>query len=646
MTLLTSAFCTGAAIAQTETAEGPTSLVRRFFGADLLEGLDRALQSPITELDLWPALSPQALLWISIAIVLMLTMQGRKLFSWRNIDALVFAFMALLAALRSIAPTPISPEAGAPGVDFAFWSRTLLAVCAGYWLLRGLMVLIAVRVPAATANVSEGAMAILIAVGLLFVGSRIVSAPVAPDSIDGCVGGACIVETGHLPYGDAPRYDGRSPLLYLVHAPAAALLPPKLEMGENVTPMNWSSRLSWLDHEYSPHSDWTGVRLTNLVLVGLTLIALVVIGRKLHSNAMAATLVVLLSVMPGAGECFVRPAIMLPTMLLTWSIAFAVSGGVWSLFSMLALIFAGVASPWAFLAVPLLLFYHFRRGSEALLSLLGLIVGAGAVVAGVALLVAPSIPRTNGALVAANLAPQFTAHATENGGVMLEHAPPMDTPGKTFKTWLWAFMLERDQLAMNQAEQPLSPPAGVNPRDVRFGMVAPTADARPLLQAQYRDTAKWSPFGERFLRGARTVLEAVWLPDAPIVPPMPGSWEVWTEKSGVSPETWTIIRRSGKLVVGLLALFAAFSMSQARRLRPGHLVGGFVVIATAASLVDWGGATYDQIWFLAPVMALLAVNFEGPVKEPLTVNQLPSLYPAQPETPRVTINAPENGARG
>src|SRR5262249_17255848 len=141
------------------------------------------------------------------------------------------------------------------GRPVQFWAYILLTVIALYWIVRGFRLLLSKTVRPMTANVSPGAMSVLALAGLAIALHTIVAAPLSPGSRDGIVGGVCLAETGKLPYGDAPGYDARSPLLYALHAPAVKVLPPSIDIhrlsADEPQPsaarkLSWANRESWL----------------------------------------------------------------------------------------------------------------------------------------------------------------------------------------------------------------------------------------------------------------------------------------------------------------------------------------------------------------------------------------------------------------
>jgi hypothetical protein len=584
--------------------------------------------------DFLPDFSGPTLTWIAIAIILMLTLQTRRLRSWHTVDGLMLALIAVLLPLRdNVGVIP----GDATGQTVQGWAYLLLFLFGLYWVARGLKLLLSKAVPAFEPNVSEGAMVVLIAFGLFLAFPRIITDPVSPSSRDGLAGGICLAETGRLPYGDAPGYDTRSPLLYLVHGGAVKLIYPTYEPRVEPVVMRWEDRAAWLNDAAWETVDVTPIRLVNGLLFILLFAALAGLGHRFHSVAVGQTLVAILCVFPGALECFTRPDIMLPTTLLAWSIVFVRVPRIGGLLSVFVLILAGLAWPWAWLALPVTLFYFFRKGWQALGAVLGLLGGAALGLVGITAFVAPTLPRDDGALAQAGITPEYSARLSDDGTPVIEYYRPDEPAVPTFKSPLWEFLLGRDDLRLDSASIKPALPNGTDAHAIRYRDVVATGQTRKALQRDYRAALGDQPATTRAWAALRTLLEATWKPAVHPAVPRPGTWSLWAAENPDAQHRWNMIRRGGKIAVGLLAVLVALVMLQRGRGKLHQLIGGLLVVSAATLLISLLGPATNWVWLMPAALAALAVRSEAEtaVASPASVSAVPlaELGPA----PRITV---------
>jgi hypothetical protein len=554
---------------------------------------------------LLPELSGPTLAWIAVVVILVLTLQVKLRLSWHSLAGLMLALTALLLLLRGSLG---ADQADPAGQAVQWWTYLLLSVAALYWVVRGLRLLLAETVPALEPNVSERAMYVLVIAGLFVAGARVVHAPLSDGSRDGLIGGIYTAETGKLPYGDALGYDARSPLLYLLHAGVAKLVEPTSGAG---IAMRWADRSAWLEEANLGTVDLKTVRLVNALLLALLLGALAGIGHRVHSVAMGQMLVVILCVFPGALECLARPEILLPTVLLAWSIAFVTMPGIGGLLSVLALVLAGLAWPWAWLALPAMLAYLFRRGWQALGATIGLVGGAAAMVVGLTALVNPALPRADGALREAGMIPPYAARLSDDGTLVIEHRRPSELIEPMFiKKWVWKPLLNRDDLRLDSAPMQAALPNGVDARAVRYRDVVAAGKAREVLQDEYRAGMAQEPYWARMCASLRTVLEATWKPEVKPAAPVLGAWDLWSAEQPSGQ--WTLIRRIAKIVVGLLALLVALVLIRGQRGQLHQLIGGLLAVSAGTLMISMSGAATNWVWLMPAALAAFAANSGAP----------------------------------
>lgn len=554
-----------------------------------------------------PHFTGRTLTWISIVLILTLTFQTRPLLSWHNLDGITLAIITILLPLRG----NTTPTEFAGGFTVQWWVYAAMSVIAGYWLLRGLGLFFSERVPMFGPNVSEGAMCVLLIAGLLIAFNTILTMPASAASRDAMIGGLGIVETGHLPYGDVPGSDQQSPLLYAVHAAAVKVAPPFNSDGSQ---FSWSDRKQLAAQRFSREDTPVAIRLVNATLFFLMFLGILVLGLKHHSVAMAQTISAIFCIFPGATECLNQPELMLPAVLVTWSLALAGLPLLGGFGSVLMLVLAGVVAPWAWLALPLLLAHFFRRGIHALGALLGLAAGVAGVLFGLAMHTEPTLPRVDGALAAANVSPLYdiTLSSTESKYVLTKAEPTAASATMLSPAWKW--LVERDDWRLGQSVNTQAP-AGVDSAMVRFRELTVGETAREGLQREYRRQFSHDDVGARILPALRTVLEATALSASPQRLEHPGSWELWAGTTGDG--LWINIRRAAKVALGLLAFVLAFLLFGGGR-KPAHqLIGGMLTLLAGIQLVSEGGAATNLVWMTPAMLAALAV--QNPAAMPLPV---------------------------
>lgn len=546
---------------------------------------------------LTPEFSPRMLAWVAVVLILTLTLQTRPFLTLRNLDALVLAAMAVLVTLRSGAGGPD----GWLSLERAYLLLTMTGV---YWLIRGLGLLVARESPALGPNVNEAAMTVLVVAGLLVAFQHIARDPLSAGSRDGLVGGVYMAETGKLPYGVANGFDGRSPLLYAVHAAAARILPPTYTEGAVAAPMHWNDRGIWLKKEVWTDADLPTARLVNATLFILTLLGLAGIGHRQHSVLLGQTVVALFCIFPGVIECASRPEVMLPTALFAWSIAALKIPFIGSLLSVALMSLAGVASPWALLALPALLAYQLRQGWNTFGAALGLVGAFGAVAVGLTLAVKPALPRADGAIALAGLTATHAA-TLDGGALQLKAATSAPAPLNTLKARFWKFLLDRDELPVDTSSVTL---AGSSSPGMLYRQIDAQGEARFELQESYIDAVAEAPAAMRFWTATRTLLEATWAPRTAPAVDTRGVWDVWSAAAGLPVERWTLIRRIGKGALFALALLVAFLLVRGERPQPHQLIGGLLAICSLALLVSETGAVTNLAWLMPTALGALAVR--------------------------------------
>jgi len=576
----------------------------------------------------WPDLAWPTLAWFGAAAILALMLRLKPLLSLRNLDALVLTATCLLLALRAVGTTGASAKEAAPQLAYVG-----LTVTAGYWLLRGVWLVLAKQTPRGQTPVAGGPLCVLLLAGLALCIHQVAAGPISPGARDGIVGGVFMAEKGKLPYGDALGHDSRSPLLYLLHAGAVKVVEPCTTVGqpEVVRPMTWADRSEWLQGNWWEQADLAPARLVYALLFIGTLAGIYVIGRRLHSVAMSWTLAAVFCVFPGTLECLPRPEIMLPAMLLTWTIALALLPA-GSLLATLCLVLAGLAWPWAWLGLPVLVAYFARRGWQAAGSVVGLLSGVAACVMGIATLVQPALPRADGALAMAGMTPSFEARPGDDGTIVVKRWQPV-AADRPWSRWLWRVLVESESLTVRPTGT-IDWPNGVEAGEKLFRALQATGDALPPLQADYRRAVRELSPVRQGVVALRTLLETTWVPAQAPPTTTAGAWELW---GGPPPMDWrwVLARRIVKGAIGLLMIWATLAIFIGRRNQPRHLVGALLAVSSGVLLASESGAVTNLVWLLPAVLALWAVD-ETP-QEPAPLAPTVEDAPLEPEPPpRIT----------
>ena len=572
----------------------------------------------------WPDLGWPTLAWFAAVVILALTVRVRPACCLGNVDGWVLAGTCLLLALRESICTGIAGEH-----SLQWWAYIGLTAVAGYWILRGVGLVVAKKagrlnetggMAAALgghAFVSSGTLMVLLAAGLAISVHQIANAPISAGSRDGIVGGLFAASSGKLPYGDVEEGAGRSPLLYLLHAGAVRVRPPTIPLGDEAIghEMTWESREQWMAEPWCESADLAAARLVNALLFVALLAGVYRLGWRLHSPATGMIMVAILCVFPGATECLSRPDVMLPAALLTWTVALSLSPKLGGLLGTLCVILAGIAWPWAWLALPVLLAYFWRRPWQGFGSVVGLIVGVAVVGAGLLELVQPALPQAAGALARAGLQPTYDARLAPGHRVVIDRLSDQEEESESSacSRRLWHKLVTIDPTTLADSTgvaTGFAPdlPNGVAPEAVMWRQIAPTKDVLPVLQPAYRTAVATLPPASRLLITLRTVLEATWLADAPCDAPATDAWTLW----GGSPikPWWVSVRRIVKFVVALLVVWGMFAIFFGGRTKPRHLIGALLAVTSASLIASASGAVTNLVWLLPMILALWAIREE------------------------------------
>lgn len=580
-------------------------------------------QSPFRAL--LPNFSGTTIMWIAVVLTLALLLQTRPFLSWLNLDAIMLAVAAVALAFRSeTAPCPVD------GPTLQYWSYAILTAVCIYWLGRGLQLTLRRAVPTRSANVSEGAMLVLIVAVMALGFNTVINAPLSDASRDGLAGGIYMAETGKLPYGDLPGRDYHGPLLYALHAGAVRVAPIDASSGA----LTWDNRGEWLDGDRLQATDPLAPRLVNGLLFVLLLIGMGMIGQRLHSVAMGWTLVAILVVFPGTLECLEKPDVMLPAVLLTWAVAFLTMGAAGPFFATLFVVFAGLASPWAWLALPVLLIYFARRGWQALAVVGAMLIGVAAVGAMLLFLVRPTLPRADGALAAAGRSPSFAAVLEPNGTVVRIEKRDVPPPPSDFKALLWQCLLDAESTSVGTG---FDVPPGTNAANVFYRDLATTAASRERVQGSYRDAVAAWPDSTRLLASLRSVLECVWRPEGVRVPVLPTPWTLWFGAGPEAESNRMLTQRIVKGAVGALVLFLCWRMTRAPRPELPFLLGALLAITAGAMLASERGAVVNWVWLLPLALAVVAAPVDpgDGTRQNATPRASPPPQPTRPSSPSV-----------
>jgi hypothetical protein len=599
-----------------------------------------------TAMLLWPSLDGTTLAWFGAIVILALTLRLKPVLCTRNLDGIVLAGMCILLALRGATHEPHGS-----GHSGQWWAYALLSGTAVYWAARGVYVLAGRRLAAPETAVPSGALAVLLAAALAINIVGIALAPVAPGAQAGLVGGLHLADTGKLPYGEMPQADAYGPLHYALYA-GALQLPLAHHVSDSQAqevPMRWANRSEWMQGTWWEDNELPVVRVVNAALLIALVAGVYVLGRQLSSAATALTMVALLAAFVGTLEGLVRPEVMLPGVLLTWTLVCALIPGIGGLLSVLLLVAAGLCWPWAWLGLPALLAWLWRRGVAALLgSVLGLVAGAALAGLGVLAFVQPVLPRADGALALADQPAKYVARLQDDGTLVVDRAAaqvPLANPRVLTRPG-WRYLLNAEttdlrRTAAGAAGLAIDWPNGVADDAIRFRDVQAEGDAAPKLQSAYRAAVAALPASARLLVALRTLLEATWMPAQPASAPFKTAWAVWSGTATLE-NPWLWIRRGSKVAAAMLVFWATLAIFLGRRTRPRSLIGGLLIALAAGLVACEAGPVMNLLWLLPPVLALWALPDESPgvgVMRPSTVAVPPVPVTAGPDSaePRITV---------
>lgn len=595
-----------------------------------------ALAMPEVDLPTW--------VWFAVVVILTLTLTSRPLLTARSFDGLMLALGGALLFFRTVHGELFG---GVSSQTVAYLLLTLVAV---YWLVRGWQTLKAAGLPRGESNVTEGPLLVLAVAAFAIAGSAIATEPLSRSAQDGMVGGVYMADTGKLPYGVTVGYDSRAPLLYALHAGAlkvtngimsfgqseslgAAPIPaPSIDVNDGIALLTWEQRARWSAVNWWEQGPMQAARLVNAVLFVLILLAVNLVGRRLHSPAMGLTMAAVFSVFPGTIESLNRPDVLLPTALLAWTLACAMLPAIGGFLATFLLVLAGTAWPWAWLALPLLILWFMRRGNQGIGALLALAAGIAAVVFGIVSFVQPAPPRADGALAAAGVTSEYVARV-QDGGVVIERGAAEQRPAD-FKAALWRFLIADDdvKLTPRSGREPITF-SGIEGQNVGFATLRIEDPAGDLLLPVYR--ANYGEAADSRRAAFRTLLEAVWLPagrDQELLDP-PTPWQVWfSERESLQ----VIVRRTLKVVTGVVALAIAFMVFSRRLALPHHLLGALLVTFALVQIASAEGAAGGLAWLAVLAVSLLAAGGASP---PLAPAPGSVVLPPGPfgQTPRITV---------
>lgn len=613
-------------------AEQPAPAATTVTGSDTPTDLDQAplpLRDANIKLDLMPRLNTPTLTWLAVVLILALTLQTRPTwFSWHNLDGLALALMCVFMALRT--DTGLVKLGGFERTA-QWWAFIGLTITGGYFLLRGLKLVAIKRVPPFGANVNEGAMTVLVIAAALIAFQRIAEADYSAGSRDGFVGAIHVVETGELPYGDNDGHDARSPLVYGAHA--LAMQAPYGNEGDS-RPLTLADRHRWETPGWWRYQELLPIRLVNAGLFVLMLLGVAGIGHRQHSVAMGQTLVALFCIFPGMLECLTRPEIMIPTVLMTWSLAFLRVPLVGPLLSALCMTLAGFGWVWAWLGLPVLIAHEIKRGAGsgfgAILGAVGGFVGALWLIAS---FTAPSLPRADGALAAAGQVPSYQA-TIEEGKVRVAATEPVAAEDH-LTTPVWRLLLRGPELTLGDAiaasdlGYEVEPPAASS---TPLDEIAAEGRAREVIQIGYRNLLAGAAPLERARMSLRTVLESTWKPSR--TPPR-GEFNAWHTWLG-GHERAALIRRIVRIVAGIIGLLVALAVLRADRAAQHRVVGGLLAVMSAAMLAGTTGLASNLALLTPFLLATLAVRTD---EEIAVVRRRAAGEPVAVATPRITVES-------
>ncbi len=588
---------------------------------------------PAPPADFWPQFDSTTVTWFAIVVILVLTLRFRPIFSERNLDGLVLAATCLLLVLRD----DLSPLPGwAAGQTAQWWAYLLLTIAGIYWLLRGLLSLGAEPPRRQMLNVAPGALLVLVVAGLAVSIRHVATAPLSSASRDGIIGGEYLAETGALPYGETTPADRRSPLLYVLHAGAVQIAPPADDV-------KWDDPTTWQDPQRGAEAMLPTARLVNFALLFALLIGLLAIGVQVHSGGMGWAMVALFCVFPGTLECLSRPDVMLPATLLTWTLALGLLPAAGGLLATIMVVLAGMAWPWAWLGLPVLLGCFFRSGWHALGSLVGLAVGVAGSLALITWLTPPDVPRADGALAQAGQPPEYVVTTGADGYLEVTPRTEDGPDHPSLFRWFWRYLVESENLRVDT----VGPNRGqlrfadnVRADNLLYRNLAPEPEARAELNARYAELFSRELVVTRVQASVRTVLEQTWLaPERAPSHTLP-AWSLWGRDVS---SWWRNFHLAAKVAAGLLALLAGLLLLRRPLLRPVHLCGGLLTVAAAALLASYPGGVTNLAWLVPMALAVWAAGDAlpegGAAALPPPVTTLRGDMPADPlgPVPRITV---------
>lgn len=553
------------------------------------------------------------LMWIAIVFILALTIRTDAWLSLRNIDGFVMAAACVLLMLR--VPNGVA-DLTYEDQMLLKWSYPLLLGVGGYWLLRGFLLARGGSARAHGCNVSTGAMLVMLAFAIGVSVTAVLTAPASPGARDAVVGGQYLADTGKLPFGHTPGYDGQSPLLYALQAGAVKLMPAYVKVNGNLVSPAWEYRDGWMTGNWWEAADLTSISAVNLLLLALTVSALFVAGRRLHSTPMGLTIATLFCIFPGTVECVAKPEVMLAAALLSWTAAFATLRGVGGLLSTLCMVLAGVAWPWAWLGVPVLAGYFMRKGLHSIGGVVGVVGGAAAVLAGLTWLTIPTFPRAEAALAEAGMSPRYAASMHE-GTLLYE---PHDAPGAEaqpqdwaarVKSWLWMPLID-DGIRVGEMD---ALTAGVDVSRAGFHEIAANGEARQALQRKYETVIASEPLLTRTRAALRSVIEATKWPLARHEPRFVGAWQMLAGGGafGATAEGEARVvyyRRISKILAGVVSLLIAAMLFFGPVKERYNLFGGLLAVMAFGLIATESGPAGNLALLLPFVLIALAVHGE------------------------------------
>ncbi len=622
-------------------------------GAAVLEGVTQAIDTVQVPPTLQPDFTVATATWLAVAVIFLALFRLRPLASGRNLDALVLAAIAVLLPLR---PTGLDASWAEGG-----WVVLALTLAAGYWLVRGAYLLTRTTTPIYVSNLTGSASLVLVIVGVLLVSRALTTHPL-PDAAEAGVVGAYELTAqdglGALPYGRLAAFDQHPPLVYLAHVPSLALVaafPPSAVEGDGsdsrfdlaIYQAFGESARDSLSLAEQQHRDAIIARaavVTNALLAVLFFLGLFTAGARLHSVQVGATLTAVAAVFPGVQACLAQPEIMVPAVLIAWAAALLTCGALGALFSLFVLLVAGLAWSWAWLGVPILLAYCWRRRWAGLTATLGAALGLAATAVLIFVLVVPSVPQVDGALAAAGVMPRYQATLTNEGQLKVEPLDALIEPPASFppRRWFWQHLLSYDDVTLADFGGQLIMPNGMSPSDIRYADITARGRARQTLSVKYAAAMAEENLLTRFAVRKRTLLESTWLA-APAEPEgVAGAWNYWATQPAPLGLSWDWIRRGVKIAVVLAAFLAAFVLYRRQAVAAPQLAGGLLLFGGLALLASWAGAVTGWVWLLPGIVVTLAA-FRTPTRAAAAPQHPPpqhSSYPpaATGPAPRISVN--------